>query len=144
MSDPTLSDLYCTVLIMLKILGLISLPPDLSPRYSHADHSFSGAMDRVRWLAEALVWDLGSNPESTVLGRATSLRLPLHLRVFDTRNGTPVQNKRIREGDLRNSLIKKNMSPLPQKADLELNIDSSKRPDLSEKINAAMDANEVE
>ena len=68
-------------------------------------------MDRMRFMAPALVAALGSDPENTIRTRCQTNGIPAHLRAATTARQEDVQKTRRIGPDLRETLKEKSEAP---------------------------------
>ena len=101
MSGAILSELYSATLIMMRSQQLIVMPDWMPEQYQHPGHNFETGMDRMRFMAPALVAALGSDPENTIRVRCQTNGIPAHLRAAATASQEEVQMTRRRGPDLR-------------------------------------------
>ena len=78
------SELYCAVLVLLKLMGAINIPRSLPAAYDSPNHTVEQAVMRIRWACPSLAEYLGSDPVVNLRGRIKSQGLPPHLRRFAT------------------------------------------------------------
>ena len=50
---------YCVIVVMMKICGLISLPPNLHQAYHNDAHTMDGCIKRLRWAVPRLTSYMG-------------------------------------------------------------------------------------
>ena len=86
--------------------------PDWMPiQYRHPSHNFEMGMNRLRYMAPALVAALGSNPENTVRVRCRNNGIPANLMREENSSQGAEQRNRRSEPDLRNKLKEKSEGP---------------------------------
>ena len=82
MSVEAKDESYCVLVLMMKLCGLITLPPYLHRAYHNQAHDMDSAIRRLRWAVPRLTSYMGSDPATHILFRYNVHGLPSHLRVF--------------------------------------------------------------
>ena len=82
MSAESKDEIYCVAVLMMKLCGLIHLPPYLHSSYHNINHSMDGAIRRMRWAVPRMTSYLGSDPATHIIFRYNVMGLPSHLREF--------------------------------------------------------------
>ena len=82
MSVEAKDETYCVLVLMMKLCGLITLPPYLHRAYHNQDHCMDGAIRRLRWAVPRMTSYMGSDPATHIMFRYNVTGLPSHLRVF--------------------------------------------------------------
>jgi hypothetical protein len=80
MSGVILSEIYGGALFMMHSQQLIVMPDWMPEQYQHSGHNFETGMDRMRFIAPALIAALGSDPENTMRVSCRTNGIPAHLR----------------------------------------------------------------
>ena len=96
MGGAILSEIYGAALIMMCSQLLIEMPDWMPEQYHHPGHTFETGMDRMRFMAPALVAALGSDPENTIRTRCQTNGIPAHLRATAPAAQEDVQKTRRR------------------------------------------------
>jgi hypothetical protein len=90
---------------------LVEMPDWMPIQYRNPLHNFESRMNRMRYMAPALVALLGSDPENTFRIRCQSNGIPAVLRKEGTTSLRAEQLPRQREPDLRTKLKEKSEGP---------------------------------
>jgi hypothetical protein len=99
----------------------------MPPQYRHPGHTFETGMNRLPYMAPAVVPALGSDPENTIRVRCQNNGIPANLRTEASSNQGEEQRNRHIEPDLNNKLMEKSDAP----STLATRADSS-NPDVQE------------
>ena len=87
------------------------MPDWMPPQYRHPGHTFETGMNRLRYMAPALVAALGSDPENTIRVRCQNNGIPANLRTEASSSQGEEQRNSHRGQDLRNKLKEKSDAP---------------------------------
>jgi hypothetical protein len=88
------SEIYSANLIMMQSQQLIVMLDWMSKQYQHPVHNFETGMNRMRFMAPALIAALGSDPENTIRVSCQTNSIPAHLRALVTASQEEVQRAR--------------------------------------------------
>ena len=105
------SEIFGAALIMMECLMLVEMPDWMPIQYRNPLHNFESVMNRLRYMAPALVATLGSDPENTIRIRCQSNGIPANLRREGTTSQRAEQLPGRREPDLRTKLKDKSEGP---------------------------------
>ena len=73
---------YCILSVMMKLCGLIDLPPNLHQAYHNDAHTMDGCMQRLRWAVPRLQSYLGSDAATHIRFMFNMYGVPPHMRAY--------------------------------------------------------------
>ena len=76
------SESYCVLSVMMKLCGLIYLPPNLHQAYHNSAHTIDGCMERLRWAVPRLQSYLGSDAATHITFMYNMYSVPAHMRKY--------------------------------------------------------------